>query len=256
MGYRMIRQWVRAALGLGLFLSVIVAGPLAIGQGYTPHGICVANNWVSGYGSMTTSSDCSQPGFANLSGTASSSQLSGSYTGITGVGTLAAGSLGAGFTPVPNSELANSAMTIGGKSVSLGGGYAPARSQSVPSAQAGNATTTTKMNGLAGSITPATSGNVLILLDSTAKNTTSGDGCNVQLAVGTGSAPANGASATGTTVGNLFNYINALTQTPMSLNGYVTGLTVGTAYWIDVQVSANSGGTCTLGPATIDALEQ
>lgn len=39
-----------------------------------------------------------QPAFSNLSGTIATGQVSGSYTGITGVGTLVAGATGAGFT--------------------------------------------------------------------------------------------------------------------------------------------------------------
>jgi hypothetical protein len=53
------------------------------------------------------------------SGTIASSLISGSYTGITGVGTLTAGTWNA--TPIANSYLANSSITINGNSVSLGG---------------------------------------------------------------------------------------------------------------------------------------
>jgi hypothetical protein len=53
------------------------------------------------------------------SGTFASSLLSGSYTGITGVGTLTTGVWNA--TPITNSYLANSSITINGNAVSLGG---------------------------------------------------------------------------------------------------------------------------------------
>jgi hypothetical protein len=53
------------------------------------------------------------------SGTFDSSLLSGSYTGITGVGTLTAGVWNA--TPIANAYLANSSITINGNAVSLGG---------------------------------------------------------------------------------------------------------------------------------------
>jgi len=53
------------------------------------------------------------------SGTIASSLISGSYTGITGVGTLTAGTWNA--TPITNSYLANSSITINGNAVSLGG---------------------------------------------------------------------------------------------------------------------------------------
>ncbi len=63
--------------------------------------------------------------FAALSGTAATGQVSGSYTGITGVGTLTAGSIGSGFTAIPNSALANSATTVGGSTCTLGSTCAP-----------------------------------------------------------------------------------------------------------------------------------
>lgn len=47
-------------------------------------------------------------------------RLAGSYTGITGVGTLTAGSIGSGFTAIPNSALANSSTTVNGQSCTLG----------------------------------------------------------------------------------------------------------------------------------------
>ena len=53
------------------------------------------------------------------SGTIASSLISGSYTGITGVGTLTVGTWNA--TPISNSYLANSSITINGNAVSLGG---------------------------------------------------------------------------------------------------------------------------------------
>ena len=53
------------------------------------------------------------------SGTIASSLISGSYTGITGVGTLTVGTWNA--TPIANANLANSSITINGNSVSLGG---------------------------------------------------------------------------------------------------------------------------------------
>ena len=53
------------------------------------------------------------------SGTIASSLVSGSYTGITGVGILTAGTWNA--TPIANAYLANNSITINGNAVSLGG---------------------------------------------------------------------------------------------------------------------------------------
>jgi len=62
-----------------------------------------------------------QLAFSDISGTIATGQVSGSYTGITGVGALAAGSLAAGFTPITNALLANSSTTVNGQTCSLGG---------------------------------------------------------------------------------------------------------------------------------------
>ncbi len=53
---------------------------------------CLKTNNVN-FGAFATGTDA-----ANLTGTVASARISGSYTGITGVGVLAAGSTGAGFT--------------------------------------------------------------------------------------------------------------------------------------------------------------
>lgn len=57
----------------------------------------VSNQFLTAIGSNGGVS-LAQPSFANLSGTIAGGQVSGSYTGITGVGTLTAGATGAGFT--------------------------------------------------------------------------------------------------------------------------------------------------------------
>lgn len=78
----------RLLTGLTLAAAGLVAANSAGAQGYTPPGTCPTHQWNYAYGSMTTAADCLQPGFADLSGTAGSGQLSGTYTGITGIGTL------------------------------------------------------------------------------------------------------------------------------------------------------------------------
>jgi len=76
---------------------------------------------VNAQGQLTNASNTSIAIAASqvTSGTIASSLISGSYTGITGVGTLTAGTWNA--TPITNSYLANSSITINGNSVSLGG---------------------------------------------------------------------------------------------------------------------------------------
>ena len=53
------------------------------------------------------------------SGTIDAARIAGSYTGITGVGTLTAGTWNA--SPIANAYLVNSSLTVNGSSVSLGG---------------------------------------------------------------------------------------------------------------------------------------
>jgi len=74
--------------GLIAALGGFVAASLAEAQGYSPTGACPTHQWNYAYGSMTNAADCLQPGFGDISGVIGSGQVSGSYTGITGIGTL------------------------------------------------------------------------------------------------------------------------------------------------------------------------
>jgi hypothetical protein len=174
---------------------------------------------------------CAQPAFADISGTAS------------------------------NGQLANSSITLGGVAVSLGGTYSPVRA-STASGSPGAGTTNTSpfvMAGLGRTFTPATTGNVEFVLSINASNNTTNDGCAVQMAWGTGASPTHNSALTGTTVGSQssFSGVGGGGQSlTLPANGYVTGLTVSTTYWIDVQYAAVTGGTCTLGGYSIQALEQ
>jgi|SRR5579863_6400597 len=99
-----------------------------------------------------------------------------------------------------------------------------------------------KMQGLAGAITPKRTGQILIVIsgDFISSAVTAGDGIQIQLSYGTGTAPVNTATLTGTQVGSILEYTNPTTVTaadvfvPFSVNAVVTGLTPNTAYWIDL----------------------
>jgi hypothetical protein len=84
MDHRMTRFLAK----LAVFLAAGAIAAPAWAQGYTPPGMCPTHQWNYAYGSMTNAADCLQPGFADISGTIASGQVSGSYTGITGIGTL------------------------------------------------------------------------------------------------------------------------------------------------------------------------
>ncbi|MGA8401464.1 MAG: hypothetical protein WB697_16355 [Stellaceae bacterium] len=65
---------MRLLFCLILALAGLVASVPAHAQGYSPTGACPSHEWNSAYGSMTASSNCAQPGFGDLSGTAAVSQ--------------------------------------------------------------------------------------------------------------------------------------------------------------------------------------
>lgn len=118
----------------------------------------------------------------------------------------------------------------------------------VASPTAANSTSAFTMQGLAGSITPTTSGNILVTINGyvTSTVTTVNTGVKLQLAYGTGTAPTSNAAATGTVVGSnptiatldVAATAAADVNIPFSVSGVITGLTVGTTYWLDLQAEA------------------
>lgn len=108
-------------------------------------------------------------------------------------------------------------------------------------------TTFFTMQGLAGSITPTTTGRVLVTVSGSTQNGTltgSGNGIRLQISHGTGSAPANGATLTGTqdatyqTLETAETVTTNISVTPFATTWIITGLTVGTTYWIDLAAEA------------------
>ena len=83
------------------------------------------------------------------------------------------------------------------------------------------------------------------------------DGAKVQLRTGTGAAPTNGAALTGTACGGNVNYIASTTagKVPFSVTCVVTGLTLGTAVWLDLGLAAITAGTATIENVGISAHE-
>lgn len=134
----------------------------------------------------------------------------------------------------------------------------PARSQRLPSNPTGTVSGVQVMTGLAGTFTPATSGNMFLTVQSTIANSTINDGCLVQMRFGTGGAPANGAAATGTAIGQqqAATSFAANALVPSTLIAYQTGLVVSTVYWFDLGFAAVTGGTCTPTAIVMDAFEQ
>lgn len=111
-----------------------------------------------------------------------------------------------------------------------------------PGNPAGTASTSAfVMMGLAVAFTPAVSGKARITIDGVLSNVAAA--ALVQVATGTGVAPINGAAAVGTAHGPSTNSITVASGESFSLTRTVTGLTVGTAIWIDLQAAAGGAGT-------------
>ncbi len=129
--------------------------------------------------------------------------------------------------------------------------------QATPADPTGTTNTTGLMMGLAGAITPNVTGKVLIHISGDIASDTSGDGANVQIRTGTGTAPANAAALTGTAAGGLVKFVAAANaqKAPFSLSAIVSGLTISTAIWIDVGLAAVTGGTATIKDISISAIE-
>jgi hypothetical protein len=105
-------------------------------------------------------------------------------------------------------------------------------------------------------ITPAKSGKIIVSINGSLTNSSTG-GSQVGIRWGTGTAPVNGAAATGTAVGGIGirSALGANLQTPFSINGIITGLSVGTQIWLDAVVVAVTTGTSGLNATAVSAFE-
>jgi hypothetical protein len=130
---------------------------------------------------------------------------------------------------------------------------------STPANPTGTASTTAVMMGLAGSITPIESGKIVIFINGTISNNAAGDGAKAKIHYGIGTAPINGAALTGTAVGNQPSVINnanmAGARVGFSCIAVITGLTLGSAIWLDLELAAITGGTANIYDVGITAIE-
>ncbi len=113
----------------------------------------------------------------------------------------------------------------------------------------GNISTVAKMMGLAFALTPQVTGRVAIFVGGVALNSTAiASGTNITGKYGTGAAPANAAASTGTTFGVQQHFIGSTTagQQGFVCMGVVSGLTLNTAIWIDLELVAVTSGGATV----------
>ena len=124
-------------------------------------------------------------------------------------------------------------------------------------APTGTASATAVMMGLAGSITPTRGTKIIVIVSGQMANDTINDGATVDLRYGTGTAPVNGAAVTGTLAGiaQSFTALVAAQKDGFCLMGKVTGLSVGTAYWLDLSLLAVTGGTASVTGVSVVAYE-
>jgi hypothetical protein len=97
--------------------------------------------------------------------------------------------------------------------------------------------------GLAYTFTPQTTGNVLAHISGNAGSNTAIANCSILMSYGTGNAPGNGTAAAGSTVG-VTQVVRCQTLNDIvsvfSLVNAIPNLTVGTKYWLDLQLKSSS----------------
>jgi len=132
-----------------------------------------------------------------------------------------------------------------------------AATMSTPADPTGTTNTTGLMMGLAGAITPLMSTRVCVTISGQMANNTINDGAGVKLRWGTGSAPANAAALSGTVVGAEQTMVSlvAAQKSGFSITAIISGLTVGTAIWLDAGLKAITAGTATITGVTIASVE-
>jgi hypothetical protein len=142
-----------------------------------------------------------------------------------------------------------------------GTGYTAAPARSSRSLAAGSlsdiVSTSYQQLGFKGSITPATSGNIKVTFTGEWFAGALSDICFGQISYGTGTAPNNGTSAAGSVGGIPVRSTMPSNggYSPFSFSSYLTGLTVGTPYWLDLQIK-DSTTSCQVGALMADAEEQ
>lgn len=121
----------------------------------------------------------------------------------------------------------------------------------------GTTSATAVMMGVAGSITPTRGTKIVVMVSGQMANNTVNAGVTVDLRFGTGAAPANGVAVTGALVGiaQTATSLVAAQRSGFCVLGKVTGLSVGTAYWLDLSLLAVTAGTASVTGVSVTAWE-
>ena len=111
--------------------------------------------------------------------------------------------------------------------------------------------------GATATITPLTSGVVLIIVTGILANDTATDGASAQIYYGTGAAPPHAAGFTGTPLGSIKAMVAATGPGAqgVALAFIATGLTISTPYWIDIALNAVTAGTASISNVDVVAIE-
>jgi parallel beta-helix repeat protein len=133
----------------------------------------------------------------------------------------------------------------------------------IPADPTATTSTSLVMMGLGSTCTyaPKGSGSVLATACGVYLNTTSGVSVNMTGRYGTGTAPANGAAASGTKWGvgadanEHLKVGSTSTGSTFSFTQVITGLTAGTAYWFDVALASDAAGTASITNVTYSLAE-
>lgn len=230
---------------------------------------------ISGGSALTAVSDTNVT--ATLGGTPSTALLAAASVTIGWSGTLAPSRGGTGVNNGSNNLTLAAALTTTGVGAPTLAFPGTARTFTFPNASAtllstgstvGNASvngisptasTTLVMAGLGSSFTftPQFSTRIAVIIFGTMSNNTANDGARATIAYGTGTAPVNGAAATGTAPNftSQITSVNANQVSPFTQVLTITGLTLGTAYWFDLQFAAITGGSASIVNATYNAWE-
>lgn len=106
-------------------------------------------------------------------------------------------------------------------------------------------------------ITPQVTGRICITICGVVAQSATADGAFWHIRTGTGTAPSNGGALTGTQSGaqQSMTFLTGVLKVPFSITTYVTGLTAGTAVWIDLVLAAVTAGTATMTQVMVTAFE-